>query len=65
MFKNYIVVTLGNLRRNKDRIFRLITTRTGGAEAKDFATAPFPLATALRTADNPGDRSIVGKEEER
>ncbi|MBN2264631.1 MAG: ABC transporter permease [Candidatus Aminicenantes bacterium] len=90
MLKNYIVVTLRNLRRNKgysfinilglalslglgllliqmivsftsfdefqankDRVFRLITTRTGGNEARDFATAPFPLAPAL-AAEVPG-----------
>jgi putative ABC transport system permease protein len=90
MLKNYIVVTLRNLRRNKgysfinilglalslglgllliqmirsftsfdefqankDRVFRLITTRTGGDEAHDFATAPFPLAPAL-AAEVPG-----------
>ena len=84
MFKNYVTVTLRNLRRNKgysfinilglalslglglliiqmiasftgfdkfqankERIFRVITTRTGGDEAKDFATAPMPLAPAL------------------
>lgn len=90
MFRNYIVVTLRNLRRNKgyslinivglalslglgllliqmivsftsfdefqankDRVFRLITTRTGGDEARDFATAPYPLAPAL-AAEVPG-----------
>lgn len=32
---------------NKDRIYRLVTTRTGEKRADDFATAPFPMASAL------------------
>ena len=84
MFKNYVIVTLRNLRRNKgysfinilglalslglgllliqmiiaftsfdrfqankERIYRMITTRTAGNEAKTFATAPFPLSSAV------------------
>jgi putative ABC transport system permease protein len=95
MFKNYIVVTLRNLRRNKgyslinilglalslglgllliqmitsftsfdefqankDRIFRVITTRTSGDEARDFATAPYPLAPAL-AGEAPGVEASV------
>jgi len=90
VFKNYVIVTLRNLRRNKgysfinilglalslglgllliqmiiaftsfdefqankDRIFRLITTRTAGNEAKTFATSPMPLAPAV-AAEVPG-----------
>jgi putative ABC transport system permease protein len=32
---------------NKDRIYRLVTTRTSGNITEDFATAPFPMASAL------------------
>lgn len=32
---------------NKDRIYRLVTTRTGENRTEDFATAPFPMASAL------------------
>ena len=32
---------------NKDRIYRLVTTRTGEKWTDDFATAPLPMASAL------------------
>jgi len=32
---------------NKDRIYRVVTTRTGEKWSEDFATAPFPIASAL------------------
>ncbi len=32
---------------NKDRIYRLVTKRTGENRIEDFATAPFPMASAL------------------
>ncbi|MDH5707383.1 MAG: ABC transporter permease, partial [Candidatus Aminicenantes bacterium] len=35
---------------NKDRIYRLVTTRTGENRTEDFATAPFPMASALTDA---------------
>ncbi len=35
---------------NKDRIFRVVTTRTGEKWTEDFATAPFPMASALTHA---------------
>jgi len=35
---------------NKDRIYRLVTTRTGDNRTEDFATAPFPMASALTDA---------------
>jgi len=41
---------------NKDRIYRLVTTRTGENRAEDFATAPFPMASAL-TDSVPGIES--------
>ncbi len=87
MLKNYIHVTLRNIRKNKaysfiiifglalslslsllitqiiynftrfdrfhenkDRIYRLVTARTGETRTDDFATAPFPMASALTDA---------------
>ena len=38
---------------NKDRIYRVVTTRTGEKWTEDFATAPFPMVSAL-TDDVPG-----------
>ncbi len=35
---------------NKDRIYRLVTTRTGENRTDNFATAPFPMASALADA---------------
>jgi putative ABC transport system permease protein len=35
---------------NKDRIYRLVTTRTGESRIEDFATAPFPMSSALTDA---------------
>jgi putative ABC transport system permease protein len=35
---------------NKDQIYRLVTTRTGEKRTEDFATAPFPMASALTDA---------------
>lgn len=35
---------------NKDRIYRVVTTRSGERWADDFATAPFPMSSALTDA---------------
>ena len=35
---------------NKDRIYRVVTTRIGEKWTDDFATAPFPMASALTDA---------------
>jgi putative ABC transport system permease protein len=35
---------------NKDRIYRLVTTRTAENRTEDFATVPFPMASALADA---------------
>ena len=43
----YNFTRFDRFQENKDQIFRLNTTRTGENRTEDFATAPFPMASAL------------------
>jgi len=43
----YNFTRFDRFQENKDQIYRLVTTRTGEKRTEDFATAPFPMASAL------------------
>jgi putative ABC transport system permease protein len=43
----YNFTRFDRFQENKDRIFRLVTTRTAEKRTDDFATAPLPMASAL------------------